>query len=577
MFNKLKTYFGEEKFYMVYVLLAISTFGALFETFVLTSLALFVTLLVDTNLFFENLFFIELKNYLSNLPKKELIYKVSYFVLLIVLFKTILIISIHYFEINFLANIKLKNSVSLFGYYITRNYNFYLNKYLPEILTNSFHEMERAHSFLVQVFIFLREIILSIFIFYILITKSLTITLLCFVTFTIFGLIYFFLIKNFLAKRSEETVTFTNKLFNLFTNALEDIKFIKVTNCEKRYIENHLSFKRKVVNAEKFFTLFTRLPRAILELFGILTFIITTFYFLRVDDDTAKVISELSIFGFAILRLIPVFSLLVANASEIKYYQKSFFKISDEIITFRKEHKNFNLSSFKSPSKKETLNKIDTIELRNIDFKYDNSTKLVLDNLSVSFPNNQITGIMGPSGSGKSTLISIVLGLLKPRNGKIIFKSNGEDISKNIPNNIFGYVPQNIFLIDDSIRNNIALGSLEDEIDDNKVIECLKSANIYDQFKNNKDGLDTRLGYRGLTLSGGQIQRIGIARAMYLKPKFIILDESTNALDKKTEEFILKEISSLKKDIGFIIISHRENTMSICDKVFTIDKGKIKL
>ena len=106
------------------------------------------------------------------------------------------------------------------------------------------------------------------------------------------------------------------------------------------------------------------------------------------------------------------------------------------------------LSSFKSPSKKETLNKIDTIELRNIDFKYDNSTKLVLDNLSVSFPNNQITGIMGPSGSGKSTLISIVLGLLKPQNGKIIFKSNGEDISKNIPNNIFGYVPQNIFLID---------------------------------------------------------------------------------------------------------------------------------
>ena len=181
---------------------------------------------------------------------------------------------------------------------------------------------------------------------------------------------------------------------------------------------------------QKNFSLFLQDCHAILELFGILTFIITTFYFLRVDDDTAKVISELSIFGFAILRLIPVFSLLVANASEIKYYQKSFFKISDEIITFRKEHKNLNLSSFKSPLKKETLNKIDTIELRNIDFKYDNSTKLVLDNLSVSFANNQITGIMGPSGSGKSTLISIVLGLLKPQNGKIIFKSNGEDISK---------------------------------------------------------------------------------------------------------------------------------------------------
>ncbi len=576
MINKLKIYLGRDKYHMIYILLFISTIGALFETFVLTSLALFVTMLVDINLFLDNLYFEELKGYLFNLSKKDLIYQVSYFILAIVLIKTIVIISINYFEINFLAKIKLKNSVSLFSYYITRDFQFYLNKYLPEMLTNLFHEMERAHSFLNLIFVFAREILLSIFIFYILINKSPTITLVCFISFSIFGLIYFILIKNFLAKKSDETVKFTNKLFNLFTNALEDIRFIKVINGEEKYIANNLSFQSKVVNAEKYFTFFTRLPRAILELFGILTFIIAIFYFLKTDDDTALVISELSIFGFAILRLIPVFSLIVGNASEIKYFQKSFYKISEEISIFDRETKNLVKELNLENKIDGSIGKINSIELKNIDFRYDTSSDFVLKNLSITFEKNKITGIMGPSGSGKSTLISILLGLLKPQNGKITFKSKNEDITEIVPKNIFGYVPQNIFLIDDTLKNNIAFGIPEDEINDERIIECLKSANIYNQFKDSPDGLNTRLGYRGLKLSGGQIQRIGIARAIYFKPKFIILDESTNALDKSTEEHILNEISELKKDIGFIIISHRENTMSICDEVFTIDKGKIK-
>ena len=182
MINKLKIYLGRDKYHMIYVLIFISTIGALFEIFALTSLALFVTMLVDINLFLDNLYFEELKEYLLKLSKKELIYQVSYFIIAIVLLKTVIVTSINYFEINFLAKIKLKNSVSLFSYYITRDYKFYLNKYLPEMLTNTFHEMERAHSFLIQVFMFTREILLSIFIFYILINKSPTITFVCFIT-----------------------------------------------------------------------------------------------------------------------------------------------------------------------------------------------------------------------------------------------------------------------------------------------------------------------------------------------------------------------------------------------------------
>ena len=215
------------------------------------------------------------------------------------------------------------------------------------------------------------------------------------------------------------------------------------------------------------------------------------------------------------------------------------------------------------------------MQLNNIDYSYDTFSEKVLNNISANFEHKKITGIIGPSGSGKSTLIAVLLGLLKSKKGEILFKFKDGSVSKDLPKNFFGYVPQNIFLMDDTIKRNIALGVEDENIDEDKVIECLKYANIYEQFQNSKDKLNTKLGYRGLKLSGGQIQRIGIARALYLKPKFIILDESTNALDKDTENFVLKEIENLKKIMGFIIISHRESTVSICDKVFKIDNGKI--
>jgi len=575
MFTNLKIFLGKENYYIVFFIFFLSTLSAFIELFVINSLALFVTLLVDTELFLKSLPIKELKIYLSALSKKDIIYNASYFILIVVFIKTILITFVNYFEISFFSKVKLVNSKKLFSFYITRNYNYYLNKYLPEMLSNSFHEMERAHTYLVQVFACIREILLAILIFYILFIKSFIITSISFMIFFILGLIYFFSIKNFLTKKSKETSYFHNKLFNILSNALEDIKFIKVINCEKKYIDDHGVFQSKVIDAEKFSTFFTRLPRAMLEFFGILVFIISIFYFLKTNNDTSLIISELSIFGFAILRLIPIFSIIVSNFTNIKYFHKSFVKITEEIT----KNKNNNMQNIYEknniPSDTENLRNIKNINLKDINFKYENSTELVLKDVSVNFEYKKITGIKGSSGSGKSTLIAILLGLLNPLDGKRIFEFDNNFSAEDAPKNTFGYVPQNIFLIDDSIRRNIALGIDDDKINDEKIIECLKHANIYEKFINSKDKLNTNLGYRGLKLSGGQIQRIGIARALYLDPKFIILDEATNALDEETEKLILNEVLQLKSIKSFIIISHRESTMSICDKVYTINKGKI--
>tara|TARA_Y100000590_G_scaffold449544_1_gene587843 strand:+ start:3930 stop:5660 length:1731 start_codon:yes stop_codon:yes gene_type:complete len=575
MFKNLKVFLGKDNYNIIFFILFISCLSALIEIVVINTLALFVTMLVDTSLFLNNIPIDSIKNYLIDLDDKDLIYRISYFILVIVLIKSIFITLTNYFEISFFSNIKLKNSHFLFSYYITRNYDYYLNKYLPEMLSNSFHDMERAHTFLIQLFACLREIILGILIFYLLITKSLMITSICFFIFTFLGLIYFFLIKNLMEQKSKQISFFQSKVFNILTNALEDIKFIKVINCEKTYIENHKSYLSKTINAEKNSIFYSRLPRTILELFGILAFILSIFYFLSIDTKTSSIISELSIFGFAILRLIPIFSIIVSNLTNLKYFNHSFSKISNELknykddLTLQKSQKNYDQFI------NEKIEDVTSIQLKNINFKYKTSSDLILKDVSVNFKNKSITGIVGPSGSGKSTLIGVLLGLLKPDTGEIIFNFKNGKTKTNIKNNFFGYVPQNIFLIDDTVRRNVALGMPDEKIDNQKVIRCLKNANIYDQFANSKDKLNSRLGYRGLNLSGGQIQRIGIARALYFEPKIIILDESTNALDKTAEKIILNEITNLKKIMGFVIISHKESTMSVCDEIFSINNGQI--
>jgi ABC-type multidrug transport system fused ATPase/permease subunit len=393
--------------------------------------------------------------------------------------------------------------------------------------------------------------------------------------FSILGLVYYFSIKNFLAKKSKETSYFHNKLFNILTNALEDIKFIKVINCEKKYIDSHGVFQSKVIDAEKFSTFFTRLPRAILELFGILVFIISIFYFLKTNNDTSLIISELSIFGFAILRLIPIFSIIVSNFTNIKYFHKSFVKITEEIT----KNKNNNMQNIyeknNTPSDTENLRNIKNINLKDINFKYESSTELVLKDVSVNFEYKKITGIKGSSGSGKSTLIAILLGLLNPLDGKRIFEFDNNFSAEDAPKNTFGYVPQNIFLIDDSIRRNIALGIDDDKINDEKIIECLKHANIYEKFINSKDKLNTNLGYRGLKLSGGQIQRIGIARALYLNPKFIILDEATNALDEITEQKVITKILKKFDDKILICISHNKHLLNKIHNKYKIENAQL--
>ena len=216
-----------------------------------------------------------------------------------------------------------------------------------------------------------------------------------------------------------------------------------------------------------------------------------------------------------------------------------------------------------------------SIDLKNISLTYKSSHNASVSGVTLSIAHGTTTGIMGESGAGKSTLVDIILGLIKPSEGEVLV--NGKNINSNVKGwqSLIGYVPQDIYLNDDTLRNNIALGVSPSEINNENIINSIRSAHIEDYINSLKDGLDTFVGERGVRLSGGQLQRIGIARALYHKPSLIIFDEATSSLDIETEKDVMKSIYEMNGEKTIIIISHRKSTLDQCNQIYYLRKGKL--
>jgi ABC-type multidrug transport system fused ATPase/permease subunit len=307
----------------------------------------------------------------------------------------------------------------------------------------------------------------------------------------------------------------------------------------------------------------SQIPRFYLELISIIGLVSFIILLLLQGKDSASLVTILGVFVAATFRMIPSLNRIIAATQSMKYYRPSVDIIHKEIknnIVF--EDNNSKDYNFKND-----------IEFRSVDFSFTKDSS-VLKNINLIIKKGQTIGIIGESGSGKSTLVDLLIGLHKPTSGEIIIDGiNNFQISQSWRNNI-GYVSQTIYLTDDTIKKNIALGVPQKKINDSKIIELLKQVQL-EKFINNLElGINTKVGERGVQLSGGQRQRIGIARALYHDPQLLILDEATSALDSETEEEVMESINQLKDNKTIIMIAHRISTLVDCDKIYKIqDKG----
>ena len=351
-----------------------------------------------------------------------------------------------------------------------------------------------------------------------------------------------------------------------------NIQDIKILLKEKFFFNK---FKKNIVllkYTDLFHQLFTKAPRLIFETLAVFTIVAIIIFYMKIDHSIENLLPLLALFGMCALRLIPSFNSIVQSFAVIKKTKISFNSIIKE---FNKTKNNINqiksIDNF--DNKNLALNKI---AIQNLSYKYKNTDRYVLKNINIEIRKNSSIGIIGKTGCGKSTLIKLILGLLEPESGKIL--ADDKDIKNDIRNwyKNLSYVPQSVYLNDDTIKSNIAIGEDEEDINEEKIFQSIEIAGLKKFISSLPNKLNTKVGPQGIRLSGGQIQRIGIARALYTDPSIFILDEATSSLDQKTEDEIINDFFKFKKNKFTIMVSHRLSSLKFCDEVFLIEEGTIK-
>ncbi|MDA9801511.1 ABC transporter ATP-binding protein/permease [Candidatus Pseudothioglobus singularis] len=351
---------------------------------------------------------------------------------------------------------------------------------------------------------------------------------------------------------------------------LEGLKEIRVLGNEE-YFFNEV--REGVINTNRY-SLYNQIikliPRYLIEFLLIMFIVVLVIVKLVSGGNLQSLLPTLAVFGFAAVRLLPTANIISTGITAFRFERDSVNRLFNDVknidhqLSEKNKSKNFHVNeSFKK------------LELRNISFRYPNAKHNSLDNINMEIKSGESIGIIGESGSGKTTLIDTMLGLLDLKNGEMLFNDRAVKDDLNLWHKHIAYLPQQVFLIDNKLKMNVALGVNEDDIDDKLLQKSLKMASLSRLIDELPDGVETVLGERGVRLSGGQRQRIALARALYHKRDILVMDESTSALDNETEKEIVKEIKALKGKITMIVIAHRPSTIEHCDIIYKLHKGSI--
>jgi ABC-type multidrug transport system fused ATPase/permease subunit len=343
------------------------------------------------------------------------------------------------------------------------------------------------------------------------------------------------------------------------------VKDIQVLGREDWFVNEHQ--ERQILDANLLRRINTvqAVPRLWLEVMAMAGLAGLVAIMLATGKDIDKIIPTVGLFAVTSFKVLPSINKLVSSKQTLKVSRSTIETI----------HHDLDLLISMKPSKENENFQFENVVVDQLDFKYEQSENLVLSNIDLKILSGEAVGFVGQSGSGKSTLIDIMLGLLEPQSGSVLINGHAIENIKQSWQKQIGYIPQTIFLMDDSLRRNIAIGIADSEIDEVAIQDALKSAQLEEFVASLPEGLDTVVGERGVRLSGGQRQRIGIARALYHRPSVLVLDEATSSLDTETEHGVMQAVQALQGDKTVIIVAHRLSTVEYCDRLYRLDAGRI--
>jgi len=539
--------------------------GMILEFFGLGMLIPVINILLDSNEFTQNEYLNSFRNFFPQISDKIFLFSLLLFIIFFYSVKTCFLVLLAFKQNRFLSFLKASVTNKLFSSYLNQPYEYHLKVDSSDLVKNI--QIEAGYFFtfitsLINVFIE-GGLILSIFITLIIIEPFGTLALAFFLLFL--TLIFYKLTKKRLALWGQTRQLLDLNSAKIVTEGLGAIRDLIISGRVDFYGKkfNDLSFKKARITSNHI--LFTQLPRFYFELASISGLVLFISILILTGKSTTTLITTLGVFVAGVFRALPSLNRLVTSIQNLKFYKASVDIIYSELVSFS----TFNLKQ--STSEKAEFQ--EKISIENVTFKY--GDKIVLEDISFDIFKNQSIGIIGESGAGKSTLVDLIVGLQKPNKGKILI----DDIDLNTVSSHWkssiGYISQNIFLVNDTIENNIALGISQDQISLSRINQIIDQVQLNSYINDLPNGLQTKVGERGIQISGGQKQRIGIARALYQNPEILILDEATSALDNDTEESILKFISLFKDRKTIIIISHNPNNLNFCDVIYKLENKKI--
>lgn len=473
-------------------------------------------------------------------------------------------------QILFSVQLQQKYAKKLYSYYLKKDYIYHLNNNTANLISNIQSSLLIVFSRMLFSILFLcTEIITAFFIVVMLVLVDPIIAFGIFVFLSLVSGLFFQRIRKKIAIYGKTQDNMYIRYLKWLNQGLNGIKEIKVLNKEKFFINNFNSAYVKYGDSLKYYQIISQMPRFVIE--GIVTIglLLLIAVKLMLNETANEIINVLGVLSLAAFRLMPSTNRIINLNTAIKYSIPTFNLIKHDLISANSTTKSKVILSRCKYGK--------IISVNNISFRYSENSNEILRNINFIIPKGKFVGIIGPSGAGKTTFVDIFLGLLKPQQGTITV--DGVNIFDNIQGwqNNLAYVSQNIYLIDGTIRDNIALGVNPDKIDDILIENVLKMSELYDFVRNLPEGVNTNVGERGVKLSGGQRQRIGIARALYQQPNILVLDEATSALDSETEKSITDTILRLKGEITIIAIAHRVSTLEQCDFKVKFECGRARI
>ena len=552
-------------FLQVYLLM-----GVLFESVGMGLIKPLVAVVTDVENADKNIFIRALKDITGEVTNSHLVFIVLGCFVLFYVIKTVFLSFMVWKQSEFTQGLSRNVSTRLYRGYLLQPYRFFLDKNSGVLMKNVSAEISSFTGYL-QWFMYLQTEISVL--------AGVVATLVflqplgALIVFGFVGITSYVLLRI-----SKKRVTIWGKERQKYdglrsknlSQGLTGVAELKLFHKENYFVDIYDGFNQSYYHSQRRMQFVQQAQRFYLELVLIVSIVLIALAVILQGKGIGTILPTLSLFLFASIRLLPSANRIVANLQGMRFCKPGVDLVYSEFAGF---------AAAKEQDKQNGDKKIVTIKesirLKDIDFTYPSSQQKALDSINLDITAGSVIGVIGQSGSGKTTLVNVMTGLLEPGSGQILVDEIDVTHSITSLQKLIGYVPQSIFLLDDTLKRNIAFGVADEAIDMHKLQQVMEAAQLDELVANLPDGIDSMVGERGIKLSGGQRQRIGIARALYNDPAVLILDEGTSALDTETENYIMQSVAMLKGKLTIVLIAHRYTTLHFCDMVYKMQNGKM--